>query len=131
MNFRLHFLSCVFFSSANLALAFMQPANPQLPDFDKRVGAISVEGVVSREQRRAVEQLQARQPHAQVEFDPITGGPKSVWAGSGFLSGSNGLGGAIPVATASRFAVNDPHRATKAFLLEYSCLLYTSDAADE
>ena len=118
MNFRLRFLSIFFLSCANLASAFMQPANPPLPDFDRRVGAASAQ-VVSREQRRAVEQLQARQPHAQVEFDPITGGPKSVWSGREFLSGSNGLGATIPAATAARFAVNDPHRATKAFLLEY------------
>src|ERR1017187_3721537 len=122
MNFRLHYLWCVLFFSANMALAFVQPANSQLPDFDKRTGAASALEVVSQAQRRAAERLQARQPHAQVEFDPITGGPKSVWAGSEFLGGSNGLRGAIPAATTSKFAANDPYRSTKAFLLEYADL---------
>ncbi len=118
MNIRLSCLSVCFLFSANLALAFMPPANPPLPNFDKRAGTAASQ-VVSPEQRRAVEQLQARQPHAQVEFDPITGGPKSVWSGSAFLTGSNGVGATIPAATASRFPASDPHRATKAFLSEY------------
>src|SRR5215472_6712784 len=108
-----------FFSCANPVLAFVQPANLPLPDFDKRARATSGQEVVSREQRRAVEQLQGRQPHAQVAFDPITGGPRFVWFGGKFLTGSNGLDGAIPAATVSKFAAGDPHRATKAFLQEY------------
>jgi hypothetical protein len=119
MTFRSLFLPIFLSFCASLALAFVQPANPSLPDFDKRRVAVPAKEMVSPEQRRAVEQLQARQPHAQVEFDPITGGPKFVWSGRGFLSGSNGLGGAISAATLSTFAANDPHRAAKAFLLEY------------
>src|ERR1035437_10176198 len=121
MNFRLSFLSVCFLFCANLAPAFMPPANPPLPNFDKRVAAAASQ-VVSQEQRRAVEQLQARQPRTQVEFDPITGGPKSIWSGSTFLTGSNGVGATVSAATASRFAANDPDRATKAFLLEYKDL---------
>ena len=70
---------------ANQAVAVMPPANPPLPNFDKRAEAAAGQ-VVSPEQRRAVEQLQARQPRTQVEFDPITGGPKSIWSGRAFLS---------------------------------------------
>ena len=121
MNFRLCFLLVCLLFGANLAPAFMPPVNPPLPNFDKRA-EVAASQVVSREQRRAVELLQARQPHAHVEFDPITGGLKSVWSGKAFLTGSNGSGAAVPAATASRFAVNDPHRATKAFLLEYKDL---------
>jgi hypothetical protein len=123
MNFRLHWLAVFFLFSATGGLAFLQPANPRLPDYDQRTGAASVPVVASPEQRLAVAQLQARLPRAQVEFDPLTGGLKSIWAGGAFLSGSNGLGGAIPAATASRFAGGDPHRATKAFLQEYRNLL--------
>ena len=39
-----------------------------------------------------------------------------------FLSGTNGLGGAIPAAAASKFAANDPQRATKGVLHEYKAL---------
>jgi uncharacterized repeat protein (TIGR01451 family) len=119
MMFRLRFLSVFLFSLANVALGFVQPAKPSLPDFDQRGGAASAPEVVSPEQRRAVKQLQGRLPHAQVEFDPVTGGPKSVWSGREFLTGSNGLGRAVSVVTASTFSVDDPHRPTKAFLLEY------------
>ena len=41
MTTRLHFLSCVFFCFANMALAFLPPADPPLPDYDKRVGTAS------------------------------------------------------------------------------------------
>jgi uncharacterized repeat protein (TIGR01451 family) len=121
MNFRICILSVWFLFCANLGLAFMPPAHPALPNFDKRAEA-AVSEVASGEQRRAAEQLQARQPRTQVEFDPITGGPKSIWSGSTFLTGSNGVGATVSAATASRFAANDPDRATKAFLLEYKDL---------
>src|SRR5664279_5758595 len=115
----LHFLWCIFFSLANMALAVLPPANSPLPDYDKRVGTASGREVVSPTQQLAVERLRLREPHIQVEFDPITSGPKSITARDAFLSGSRGLGGAIPAEAASKFAVGDPHRATKAFLQEY------------
>ena len=119
MNFRWRILLVFLLLCGNGAVAFVQPANPPLPDFDKRGSAAPAPELVSPDQRRAVAQLQAREPRAHVEFAPMTGGPKWVWSVRGFLSGSNGLGGAIPAATASEFAVNDPNRATKAFLREY------------
>src|ERR1017187_10290928 len=132
MTTRLHFLSFVFFCFANMALAFLPPADPPLPDYDKRVGTASGLEVVSQAQRLAVERLRLRQPHIQVEFDRITSSPKSVLARDAFLSGSHGLGGAIPVEATSRFAVDDPHRATKAFLLEYRDLFgHGPEALDE
>ena len=115
----LHFLWCVFFSVANMALAVLPPADPPLPGYDRRAGTASGLGVVSPAQQLAVERLRLRQPQIQVEFDPITSGPKSITARGAFLSGSQGLGGAIPAEAASKFAVGDPHRATKAFLQEY------------
>jgi uncharacterized repeat protein (TIGR01451 family) len=107
---------------SNLALAFVQPGHPPLPDFDNRRRAAPDEGSVSPEQRLAAKQLQSRQPKAQVDFDPVTGGPKSVSCGSAFLTGSNGVGGTIPTATAAKFAISDPHRGLKAFLHEYTNL---------
>src|ERR1035441_3521161 len=87
----LHFLWCVFFSVANMALAVLPPADPPLPGYDRRAGTASGLGVVSPAQQLAVERLRLRQPQIQVEFDPITSGPKSITARGAFLSGSQGL----------------------------------------
>jgi hypothetical protein len=118
-TFSPHFLWCVIFSVANMALAVLPPADPPLPGYDRRAGTASGLGVVSPAQQLAVERLRLRQPQIQVEFDPITSGPKSITARGAFLSGSRGLGGAIPAEAASKFAVGDPYWATKAFLQEY------------
>ena len=123
MNFMWRILLILCLSGAYRALAFVGPATPPLANFDKRTGAIVPGQAVSPEQRQAVARLQARQPHTQVEFDPITGGVKAIWSGRHFLTGTNGVGGAVPAAAGSTFAASDPQRGTKAFLLEYKDLL--------
>ena len=123
MKFMWRILLMLFFFGAYRALAFVGPVTPPLPNFDKRTEALSRGQAVSPEQQQAVARLQSRRPHAQVEFDPVTGGAKVIWSGRHFLTGTNGVGGAVPAAAAATFATSDPERGTKAFLLEYKDLL--------
>jgi len=94
------------------------PITDPLPDFDKRANGLQPGDVVSADQRAAAEQLRVLMPTARVEFDPVTGAPKTISAGDKFLSGANGQGRAISATVAARFA-GDPHQATKAFLREH------------
>jgi len=131
MEFRHLFLAGLLFFSSNLGFAALQPANPQLDDFDKRTGTSSQQATVSPDQKPALDQLHARQPRVRVEFDPVTGSPKSIEATSEFLSGSNGTGRALPSGATQVFAPGDRDRATKAFLDEYRGLFhYGSEGLD-
>ncbi len=51
--------------------------------------------------------------------DAVTGAPSSVGSHRGFLTGANGEGRTVRAATASAFAVEDRHRAVKAFIEEH------------
>jgi alpha-tubulin suppressor-like RCC1 family protein len=57
-----------------------------------------------------------------VDFDPVSGGPKTVSTTDGFLSGPKGVGKAVSAALASGIAADDPYRATKAFLKAHTKL---------
>ena len=97
--------------------AFLPPSQPELPDFDIRATAKA--GNISPEQQMAASSLKSRLPSARIDFDAITGSPKSISAKEGFLSGSNDTGKAISPATASGFPPGDKYKAAKAFLREH------------
>jgi uncharacterized repeat protein (TIGR01451 family) len=131
MEFRHLFLAGLLFVYSNLAFGALQPANPRLENFDKRSAASSQQATISIDRELALNQLHARQPRARVEFDAITGSPKSIEIPSGFLSGSNGVGGTLSAGAGSAIAPGDRDRATKAFLEEYRGLFhYGSEVLD-
>src|SRR4030081_2517491 len=114
------FLGAMLCLIATQTLAFLPPKRALLPDFDKRTGAVQGDQA-SEEQRATIEKLRASLPQATVDFHPLIGAPKFISAGESFLSGPNGAGKAVSASSAAAFAA-DPHRATKAFLLEHSGL---------
>ena len=76
---------------ASSGLAFMQPKQEPLPNFDKRNGAASP----TAEQSAASARLHKRLPAARVEFNRVTGVPEFISARDGFLTGTNGTGRAV------------------------------------
>ena len=98
--------------------AFRPPDQPSLDDFDRREQN-PAPSAVSAEQAAAASAIRARAPKVHVDFDDVTGSPKIVSAGDGFLSGPDARGTTISSASTAAFAAGDPHRATKAFLQEH------------
>ena len=115
------FIVC-FLSLAVQTFAFMQSSRPTLPDFDQRQEQSSASDAVSKGQRLEAQRLHSQVPGLRVGFDTISGAPSSVSAGTTFLSGTNGHGGAISTSAAAQFPAAEAHRATKAFLLEHKLL---------
>ena len=101
--------------------AQLPPAHPLLPAIDKRHDAAQAK-VASAEQTQAASLLRELVPTLKVEFEPVSGSPKSVAATEGFLTGPEGKGATISTASLARFAANDPYRVTKAFLTEQRAL---------
>jgi autotransporter-associated beta strand protein len=102
-----------------VGLGAKTPLHNPLPNFDHRVDRAPASESVSPEQQEAAGRLSAMVAGVRVDFDPVTGAAKKVGSSEGFLTSTNGTGGAVSAAAASRFAVDDPHRATKAFLSEH------------
>src|SRR5207253_525947 len=107
--------SALFLLLANNSLASIAPQRPMLPDFDKRNPRPPMAA-----QKAAAQYLTSLLPQARVDFEPLLGTPKLVSVSEGFLTGVNGIGKAVSTATV--IPVNDPNRATKAFLLEHNKL---------
>jgi hypothetical protein len=101
------------------SLAFKQPERGWLPNFDKRSEIALTNEVVSADQKASVERLRWSLPRAQVDFDPITGAPRSISARERFLSGQNGVGNAVSASAKALVAVDDPYAPAKMFLSEY------------
>lgn len=70
----------------------------------------------SAAQAAARDHLRQLLPEAQVDFDRITGSPRSVAARQGFLSGPKGAGRGIPPPAAAAVAAGDPNRAAKVLM---------------
>ena len=104
---------------ANSGLAFLPPANPPLPNFDKRQKQAPQPAALPADQAAAVAELRAQLPNLTVDFEPVTGSPKSVSAVEEFLSGAGGKGKAISASGLAGIAVDDPYRITKAFLQDH------------
>ncbi len=116
---------------ANSGLAFLPPANPPLPNFDKRQKQAPQPAALPADQAAAVAELRAQLPNLTVDFEPVTGSPKSVSAGEEFLSGAGGKGKAISANSLAGFAGDDPYRITKAFLRDHRRLFgFGSEALD-
>src|SRR4051794_4709912 len=107
---------------AGQAFAFLPPANPPLPNFDSRNVQAVQEATLPSEQAAGLSELRAAVPTVKVDFEPVTRAPKQILSHDGFLSGPMGLGRAISAASLAALPVNDPNRATKAFLAEHSRL---------
>src|ERR1035441_5428029 len=69
--------------------AQLPPAHPLLPAIDKRHDAAQAK-VASAEQTQAASLLRELVPTLKVEFEPVSGSPKSVAATEGFLTGPAG-----------------------------------------
>lgn len=79
----------------------------------------------------AENRLRARVPGVDIAFDERTGSPAFISSTSGFLTGTDGEGRAVPAAVAQTIPVGDPNRAIKAFLQEYRGLFgYGPEAID-
>src|SRR5262245_52057084 len=102
------------------AFGQLKPAQSSLPNFDKRKAGDKA--MLAEDKAAAVVSLHARIAGVKVDFDYITGSPKMISAATGFLSGPNGKGKGISAEAADAFAVDDPHRAVKAFLKEHRSL---------
>jgi len=111
MAFVVVLLGMVFSASAQNAVS-----RESLTNFDQRARALTVapaKAAVAAGQKTARAVLQQRAPDVMVDFDPVLGSPKWVRSSAGKLSG------AVPAATAKRFAKDEP---VKAFLEEHRAL---------
>jgi subtilisin-like proprotein convertase family protein len=95
-----------------------QPSSGRLPDYDSRLGTRK-SPPISTEQKNARANLQTRLPGVRVDFNELTGSPRMVSAGDGFLSGPQGRGKTVSAEAAAAFAATDPDLPTKAFLTEH------------
>ena len=112
--------------------ALLPPANPPLPNLDKRQKRAPQPAALSTEQADAMAELRAQVPNLTVDFEPVTGSPKRVSAVEEFLSGEGGIGKGISAASLAGFTVDDPYRVTKAFLKDHSRLFgYGPEALDQ
>ncbi|HKX63147.1 MAG TPA: M36 family metallopeptidase, partial [Verrucomicrobiae bacterium] len=68
-------------------------------------------------------------PQAQVERDALLGSPRWISLREGFLTGPDGEGGAVTRLFRARHQNNDPHRAVKSFVDEYSGMFGHDSAA--
>lgn len=105
--------------------AFQAPDRPLLPNLDIRTGA--ADGKPTPAQFAAAAKLHHLIPLAKVDFDDITGSPKFITGGSGFLSGPTGVGKAVIGSSATLLAsgTNGP---IKAFVHRYRDLFGFSPA---
>jgi len=103
------------------------PSDPSRPDLDRRAEALenaraksaSARGLA---QRAAEEVLRNRLSGARVSRDRITGSPRHITAGRGFLTGPGGHGGAVSKSSLEAFPASDHARVIKAFLNEHSAV---------
>ena len=117
---------------ADTGFAFLPPANPPLPNLDKRQKRAPQPAALPADQAAAVAELRAQVPNLRVDFEPVTGSPKSISAVEGFLSGQDGQGKGISTGSLAGFAADDPYRITKAFLKDHSRLLgFGPEALDQ
>jgi uncharacterized repeat protein (TIGR01451 family) len=114
------FFALLLMAAAGESPAAMTPALTPLPDFDRRERASQDGGAATADQRAGLNRLRTRLPKVHVDFDAVTGAPKFISGEEEFLSATNGQGRTISPASAASFAVNDPYRATKAFLSEHN-----------
>src|SRR5689334_11580996 len=98
------------------AFAFLPPANPRLPDFERRTGQPAPQTMVPSEKSAALLGLHASLPNATIDFDRVSGAPAFISAPGGFLSGPDGSGPGIEAPALAAIPVTDSNRVTKAFI---------------
>ena len=101
------------------SLALVEPKRPMLPDLDRRTADKPAAPALAP----AAADLKVRVPDLQITMDEVLGTPNYFGSRSGFLTGPQGVGGAVQPASAQAFAAEDRHRAIKAFLNEHAGLL--------
>jgi hypothetical protein len=117
---------------ADAGFAFLPPANPPMPNLDKRQKRAPQPTALLTDQAAAVAELRAQVPSLKVDFEPVTSSPKSISAVQGFLSGQGGQGKGISAGRLAGFAADDPYRVTKAFLKDHSRLFgFGPEALDQ
>lgn len=99
-------------------------ATESLPNFDQRLEKIKATqpGMVGAAKASAASILRNRVTDVRIDEDEILGSPKFIASACGFLTGTNGSGGAVTSATSAAFNLNDPHRGVKTFLAEHQAL---------
>ncbi len=104
---------------AKQTLGFQAPTRAPLTSFDKRVDVLKHSNVVTEEQRRAADHLRQVLPHAQIDFDPLTGSPRRVSAPGKFLPWKTGQDATVSSGTKTGPSRVDPYLPTKTFLREH------------
>jgi hypothetical protein len=89
-----------------------------LLDFDLRRPPLTSADTPSVRQAAAANSLGISVPDVKVDFEPLSGSPRSVASTSGFLTGPGGSGKAVRPETLVMFGPDDPYRIVKAFLFE-------------
>ena len=90
-----------------LAFAFLPPADPQLPNMDKRARAKPTG------KEAGLAHLKSLLPAATVDFDDVLATPHFISVRGGFLTAGSAAAGVLP---------GDPHGVTKKFLEEHKQL---------
>lgn len=128
---RLALLAAVFATFWTGAYAFQTPSREPLPDIDlRRAPAVTGEAPTSL-QAAAVGAFQTWVPDIKVDFDSLSGSPRSIASTTAFLTGPAGEGYGVSAATLAKIAADDPYRTVKLFLTERAQLFgYGAEALD-
>ena len=116
------FLGFTLLLSLTKGWAFLPPSSAPLPDIDRRTQIEAGTEAVTAGQKAAAAELRAQLPGARVDFDTVSGAPAMVSAVDTLLTGPQGRGLAITPAALARVPTDDPHRLTKAFLVQHEKL---------
>jgi len=100
---------------------FQKPDQPALPDVDQRT-ARQTHHTMSMARAAAESRLRQQVPGARVDFDAASGATRFVRVTGGPLTGAQGRGRSVSEKSLAKFAIQDKHRVTKAFLLEHQAL---------
>ena len=99
------------------------PLKTEMPgNYDQRRIAHGSTATVSAAQQQALTALKSSVSDLRFNVDPILGTPSQIGSTRGFLTGPDGLGGAVSGASLAAIPNSDPHRVVKAFLNEHASL---------
>lgn len=115
---RLAILAAAVLVLSSRAHGFQQPGREPLPDFDLRQTQQLSGQKPSSERALAETALRLWVPDVKVDFDPLSGSPRSIASTTGFLTGPSGEGKGISPATLAKVRPDDPQRAIKTFMAE-------------
>jgi hypothetical protein len=118
--------TCTIFALSCLlpARAILPTANEPLPNYDKRkVMPQALAAAPNADKAAARALLESRVPELKLSTDKVLGAPRMITARRGYLTGPQGLGGAVSEGFLQSIPSSDPHRLVKAFMNEHSALL--------